>query len=425
MPPPDLPRDAPVLDVPHPAEVVVRPLLGDQADLSRFDGLDRRLGERLDLHEPLRRQIGLHHRLAAVAFAERHGVVLDLGQESALLQRFDHEGSGLLDRLGREALAKRLLRLCFAQAGRIHARVLIEDGQPGQIVTEPRLEVVEVMSGRDLDRAGAEFPIDENGISHNRDAALGQRQCNALADQSVVAGVFGVDGDAGVAQHGFGPRRGHREMRCRVIRKRVTDVVQLAGGIFMFHLDIGKGGEAAGAPVDQPLPPVDQAVLMKPDEHLAHGLRQAVVHREPQPVPVARRAQPFELLDDRAAGLRFPVPHPLDEPVAAELVARGAFRQQLLLHHVLRGDACMVGPRHPQGVPALHAAPADQDILDGVVQGMSHVQGAGDVGRGNDDHVGTAFRRRGGMEITAFGPGPVPACLNLLRIVGFFHGALS
>src|SRR2546427_2967353 len=60
MPPPDLTRDAPVLNVPHPSEVIVRPLFGDQADLSGLDGLDRRLGERPDLHEPLRGQVGLH-----------------------------------------------------------------------------------------------------------------------------------------------------------------------------------------------------------------------------------------------------------------------------------------------------------------------------------------------------------------------------
>src|SRR5437879_12383737 len=103
MAPPDLTRDTPVSDVPHPAEVVVRPLLRDQADLSGFDGLDRRLGERPDLYEPLRGQVRLHHRLAAVAFAERHGMVFDPGQTAALLQGFGCENRSRMDRLGREA----------------------------------------------------------------------------------------------------------------------------------------------------------------------------------------------------------------------------------------------------------------------------------------------------------------------------------
>src|SRR5881628_3049714 len=91
MPPPDLTRNAPILDVSHPGQVVVRPLRWNQADLCGFDGLDRRPGQRLNFHEPLRRKIGFHHRLAAVALAERHGMVFDPGQKAALLQGFHYE----------------------------------------------------------------------------------------------------------------------------------------------------------------------------------------------------------------------------------------------------------------------------------------------------------------------------------------------
>ena len=48
MAPPDLPGDAPVLDVPHPAEIVVRPAFGDDPDASVFDRFNRRFGQRLE-----------------------------------------------------------------------------------------------------------------------------------------------------------------------------------------------------------------------------------------------------------------------------------------------------------------------------------------------------------------------------------------
>ena len=48
----------------------------------------------------------------------------------------------------------------------------------------------------------------------------------------------------------------------------------------------------------------------------------------------------------------------------------------------------MVGAGHPQGVLALHAGAAHQDVLDGVVEHVSHVQHTGHVGRRNDYGVG-------------------------------------
>ena len=69
------------------------------------------------------------------------------------------------------------------------------------------LEIVEVVRGRDLDRAGALFRI---GIfvGDDRDQTPDQRQANMPADQMLIARVVGVDGDRGVAEHRLRPRRG-------------------------------------------------------------------------------------------------------------------------------------------------------------------------------------------------------------------------
>ena len=45
----------------------------------------------------------------------------------------------------------------------------------------------------------------------------------------------------------------------------------------------------------------------------------------------------------------------------------------------------VVGPRHPERAAPLHAAPAHQDVLERVVQGVADVQDAGDVRRRDDD----------------------------------------
>ena len=56
-----------------------------------------------------------------------------------------------------------------------------------------------------------------------------------------------------------------------------------------------------------------------------------------------------------------------------------------LLDHGLRGDAGVVGAGHPEGVVALHPPPADQDVLQRVVERVAQVQGAGHVRRRDDD----------------------------------------
>ena len=79
-----------------------------------------------------------------------------------------------------------------------------------------------------------------------------------------------------------------------------------------------------------------------------------------------------------------------DELLAAEGVAVRALLGQLALDHVLGGDPGVVGAGHPEHVVALHAPVAAEDVLEGVVEGMAHVQDAGDVGRRDDDGVAAA-----------------------------------
>ena len=88
---------------------------------------------------------------------------------------------------------------------------------------------------------------------------------------------------------------------------------------------------------------------------------------------------------DRGAVLLLPLPDLLDELLPAKLVAGDLFLGQFSLHDVLRGDAGMVGAGYPKRGIILHPFPAGQDVLDGVVERVAHVQDAGHVGRGTHD----------------------------------------
>ena len=126
---------------------------------------------------------------------------------------------------------------------------------------------------------------------------------------------------------------------------------------------------------------------MEANEHLEHRPGVVVVHGETLAAPVQGRAHAAELAGDVVAGFRFPLPDPLDEGLATDLGAGPALGVELTLHQHLGGDAGVVGAHLPQGAVAEHAVVADQRVHQRVLEGVAHVQAAGDVGRRYDDAV--------------------------------------
>ena len=77
----------------------------------------------------------------------------------------------------------------------------------------------------------------------------------------------------------------------------------------------------------------------------------------------------------------------------------------------------MVGAGEPEGAAPLHPPPADEDILEGLVQGVAHVQLTGDVGGRDDDGVGFLFRVYLGVEEVPLLPEGVGAVLHRTGVV--------
>ena len=124
---------------------------------------------------------------------------------------------------------------------------------------------------------------------------------------------------------------------------------------------------------------------MQAHEDFLHGLVEAIVHGEALAAPVDAGAHATQLTRDVAAGLFLPLPDLVGEGFATQIMTRLAFfGGDLALHQHLRGDTGVVGAYLPQGVATLHATPAHQGVHDGILEGMAHVQGAGDVGRRDD-----------------------------------------
>jgi hypothetical protein len=82
----------------------------------------------------------------------------------------------------------------------------------------------------------------------------------------------------------------------------------------------------------------------------------------------------------------------------------------LTLDHHLRGDAGVVGAGLPQGFIPQHSMVTGQGIHEGVLEGMTHVQRPGDIGRG--DHDAEGITATGHSKVAVLFPGLVPALFD-------------
>ena len=319
----------------------------------------------------------------------------------------------------------------------VDVRVEREDGDERQVVALRAGVVVEVVRAGDLQAAGAEIHVDEI-VGDDGNVAVAQRQLDPLAHQVPVALVVGVNAQCAVGQHGLGARGGDGHAAqgdgvaflvddgLRAVDEGVFDMPQKAVDFLGHHFQVAHRGQQLGIPVDQALAAVDEALLVKLDEGLDHAARHALVHGEVFARPVGRGAQAPHLAGDGVARLLFPLPDLLHELFAAQVVARDLLRVELALDHDLRGDAGVVGTRHEHRVVARHAVIAHQAVHDGLVERMAHVQGTGDVGRGELDAVGlfarAGFHVAASLEIAALFPQVVPAGFDLggLEALGEF-----
>ena len=373
--PPQLARDAPVLKVLHPGGVGLRPARGVEGDLAGVDGVERRPLELVDGHKPLLGQPRLQSGVATVAMHDGVVEVLDVIEQVVLLEPLDDGLAALLaGHAGELAVALD------------NHRVLVEDVDLRQVVDLAHGVIVGVVGRGDLDEAGAEVSVDVP-ILKDRNLAVDDRQHYRLTHEGGLLGILRGDGNARVAEHGLGARGGDDDVVLAVDRlgQRVAQVPQVALLVLVLGLVVRDGGGAVGAPVNDALAAIDQAVVVPVAEDLAHSLGVILVHGEALVVEVDGAAHALDLLDDDAAVLVSPVPAGVDKLIATNLQAANALLFELLVDLGLRGDTGVVGAQHPARGLAAHAGHTDDSVLDGVIGSVTHMKLTGHIGRRNGD----------------------------------------
>ena len=223
MAPPQLARDAPGLDILHPVEIGLLPVLGDEFGLAVAHGGNRRFRQFLGVHVPLVGEIRLDHDIGAVAVRDDVRVRLDFLNQPHFLQTRD-------DRLARSEAIGAVQRERRIEVGRLrHARDEVriilqlklsldaEDIDLRQVVPLADLEIAEVVRRCNLHGTRTLLRVG-NLVADNRNLAPNQRQDCIGPDQRLVAIVVRVHRNGGVAQHSFRSRRGDNDVGRPIVR---------------------------------------------------------------------------------------------------------------------------------------------------------------------------------------------------------------
>ena len=273
------------------------------------------------------------------------------------------------------------------------------------------------MGGGDFHNAGAKSHVDVF-VGNDRNLASNQGQSESFAHKFRIALVLWVDRNSGIAKEGFGTGGGELKPAGTVC-ERIAEMPKMACLILIFHLSIGDGGFALGAPVDYALTAVDEALFIELTENLAYGGGASLVQSEALSLPVTGAAELFELLDNGSAVIFLPFPGSFEEAVTAHVLFCEALGAHVFNDFYLGGNGSMISTRHPECLIALHTFHADEHVLNGLVQCVAHVKFAGNIWRWNNNGERFFIRIYLGVEISAVQPELVYAALHLRGVIGF------
>ena len=179
----------------------------------------------------------------------------------------------------------------------------------------------------------------------------------------------------------------------------VFHVVELCVLFLVDYFLVGEGGESLGIPVDHTHAAVDEPFAIEIHEDLDDALAAGTVHGEGGAIPVAGAAELAELLEDDASVLLGPGPGVLQEFFTGEVSFLDTLFSQAVDNLGFGGDGGMVCAGHPAGVLAFHAGVAHEDVLNGLIQYVAHVEDTCHVGWRDDHGVGLAAIGLGAEEL--------------------------
>ena len=283
--PPELARDAPVLDVVKEVEPHLLRLLGQDGQLAVAHCVRGALCHPGAIDPPLGLEDWLDDVTSPAADGDGHCVILLAAEEPKILERLEHSHA--------RVEAHHALKLSAISR---HLTLISEDRDLLEAVTAAALEIIRVVRGRDLDRARPEAHVDEHRVRHDRDLAWHEGMNEEASVELLVPRIVWVNCHRGVAEHRLGTRRRDDHFLVRaldLVRKRPDHAEDIRIELVAGHLPLGALGDRLlvnlqigddrlqrAAPVGEAHVAVDDLVLVELQERRLHRARARRVHRE-------------------------------------------------------------------------------------------------------------------------------------------------
>ena len=185
----------------------------------------------------------------------------------------------------------------------------------------------------------------------------------------------------------------------------------------MLYFRIRQRSLAYRTPVDDPGSFIDISLFIQLDKDVLNSPGTTFIHGETLSVPVTGNPQLFQLVFDRSGILFLPLPGSLKKAFPSQLFLVDSLFFQLIRYLDFRRDRRMVCSRNPQGIVAFHPFIADQDILQRIIQCVSHVEFSGNIRRRHHRSKRLSAPVNFSMKILVFAPFFVSLVFNFFRII--------
>jgi len=224
-----------------------------------------------------------------------------------------------------------------------------------------------------------------------------------------------VDGDGGVAEHGFGTSGGDDDFALAVYAW-IGNIPEGAFFFFVIDFDVSEGGLMLGTVIDKLFTSVNEAVLPESLEGIVDGVDDLLVESEDLGRPVAGSAEGAKLKLHVPSLFGDEIPSLLVELVAGEVEAGFALLLEDFLVNYPGLEAGMVGAGDPPGGMALETVVPDKDVFTSGEESVADMEVAVGVGRRHNDGIRAFFCILFGLE----GVGALPEGIDLgFEIAGY------
>ena len=401
--PPKLAADAPVLNVLHPVAVGVHIFRWVELDFSLEYWRQGNVSKMLHREEPLLAETRLHSGvLVTLRVTHLVIVVLHLLHQASFLQ----VDGNLLAHL--HSVHTHIQASLFRERA-----VRVEDVDGLQVMSLTQCVVVHIVSRCHLQTARTKLDVHIT-VFYHRNNTIHQRHNHLVASQPLVLRVFRIDTHSRVTHDGLRTRGGNHSIialgilmndvallfqcldrhlaahRSQVlwVSHIIFQMIQVALLITIDHLLRREHRLCLWIPVHHTETTIDQSLLVEVHKHLQHTLAALRIHREGSSVPVARSTQMTQLLQNDAAVLVRPSPCMLEELLTREVALLDALFSEAVHHLRLCGNRSMVRTRHPTSILAVDASLTDKDVLNRVVEHVTHVEHTRHIWWRNHNRIG-------------------------------------